>query len=1738
MSLNYSKTGSEHLTDNNSKTGSEQPLPVSDSKTPASNDEKVIEIQYKFKINDIKGQGLVFGMPEIIPAYADTLIDGVKFKDIFDSILKDSTLNAIMNNRPDTTEGAKQILIAQLEGDLEERTLKTNLANKQETEKQVNELKSKFQQNIQIVKDTNVNNAPQFAEISNDPNLTQVPNEVFSDRLLDLINHYKMLINAIKSQNLFTMGKYQVDVKNFPIFDISNFNIDENNVKRSLAAFLFYVAKTFMRIPIVLLTASTTLEELKNYECIIQQSNIINYKNRLEFYQILKSHIYPSEINEPIQETIHIDDVVDCKKNVDAKVTKGKKKKKVTNPVVAEEKKANGVMVGGADTINTKLIEAINRNEAAKKLYESFKKSGVRISIDMLSLLLINLLNSKTEEYYDYFIIAFCERLIYIIEYWCSPPNGQGPRKTDQKSTKLGNLHFSQISVYIDPVTKTTTKPRYFASILQKIHNTNDNLITFVKIRKGRTTVDVDNSNNTYNDGTTMNIRYSGMEDPNNIIKQTSKLTEEDRTILSFRYDDDIKPFYKDCDRVKYASGNSVTIYKLKGETCLPKTKYISEIKDDNQLAGPADYKHNFNLGPFTYIYTENENNEAIAKSTIFKNKILNQLISGKPVCIIGYGASGSGKTSVLIQLDAPNQSEPQPGLLMYLSNELGDINYTNCSVQIIEFGEVSKSEPNPQNENAFRGNYIYDTNTKKWTGTTYIMASKNNNTCGSMFKDILQFMDYQRIVRKTPNNPESSRTHVIIALTYTNDNTVRKLFICDLAGVENEFNCVGLVDDEGGDEMFLTIPKKRIPCDTGNQSSQVLPAAQSQPLSSASASQSLSSTTVSQLPSRSSTSAAQLQSRSSASTAQLQSRSSASESQPQSLSSTSESQSMPPIFYGEVTKINEQISYISNPKSDENYDRAHIEVYKYRIIELMKYIINSLNLETSDFGIKQTAANMENNSFILRNMKLPLGNYFNAVRTNLKNNDGLIEFINELNKLDVSSSGNIIATGKSTGYTISDYNIGHLCKGDEIEKTFDPLQYFDNKYSFIKNTSRKKSKDDLQPNDYIKEVLSSRIQSYISTKANNLSLTDVKTHMINDIKRILEENIYKNKYPKSSNTYKKACYEYLKSLFNENIINKIIKKIDEMSGTYTNIVDEIRNCDTALRKVSLPTGTHKTLTDSKEINDNNTELPKQFDLTYNFNGTTLIINYNGNEVHKITNFNNNMVNFNFMINYDLTEIPTLNNTECIVYKEQPTKVIKNKIFNFILDIDKDIINTSLTLPSETLIKSLFNIQKGRESTNKAELYKFVTDLKTGFLNPTQNDEYNAFQRQVLLEQLGFSRVSGYLDKQLDTNQPQNNKSFEQLENDFVNRTTIRKAGSSKKQSGGTNDEEEDNKIIKQCNSRTAEGKYINKFLKEMREGIPKYVASINNKKGMPSFFSKCLPLQCNPEFRDCLGINNYAPLPVKKDTQSYGELVDMIIRLTGESASTQPAVSKDIVFCVFCILNLSEPPLVKDPPPVTYFDLTKIQQLYQVLDNIQIDTFRNLDIVLKNVISEMYEILNSEQYKNFNYRDQNIKSMFKFAFNIFKDYKKTKKIILPEFSMYVKKFIDLFSNINAATPIGTVLFTDSVAKNFVEVNTCNTSQSIDYNNLSFQAKTNENIVQSNAESNSPPAQEYDTDSKEDESEFTKWNAYEIEDEEAKRGEAKRERGKSRWGNNRGGSKINKTQYRFPKRNNRITKRN
>ena len=248
--------------------------------------------------------------------------------------------------------------------------------------------------------------------------------------------------------------------------------------------------------------------------------------------------------------------------------------------------------------------------------------------------------------------------------------------------------------------------------------------------------------------------------------------------------------------------------------------------------------------------------------------------------------------------------------------------------------------------------------------------------------------------------------------------------------------------------------------------------------------------------------------------------------------------------------------------------------------------------------------------------------------------------------------------------------------------------------------------------------------------------------------------------------------------------------------------------------------------------------------------------------------------------------------------------------------------------------------------------------------------------------------------------------------------------------------------LIKACENRTKEGRYINYFLKDMREGIAKYVRDITHTNGYPSFFTKCLPIQCSPEFKECLGVDNYSIPVTNTIANSYGALVDTV-----KSLCTSEQKDK-IVFCVFCVINLSEPGLAVDPPPIPYIDITGLQQYYKMLENIDLDiTFRDVTVILKNIKESMDKIINSKQITEYTKTDTGFKSGLEGFLTAIEQYKDPlQKGDLSAILQNVKSFISIITNLNASTPIGTLLFADSMAKSFVEVNTCNVSSPAKYN--------------------------------------------------------------------------------------------
>lgn len=1631
--------------------------------TNSDSESETVTITYNLRVQNNPTQGLVFNNLSFNDNSNDITFDGILLKDILTSIMNDDGLKTILGNRSDTTHGQQLINQAITSTNTLSRTKNAKYLNESENLTRIAELDKSF--SIETTSSLSNGNYPKIMILDKLPVLD---NDIFNRRLKSLIIAYNQLNGIIVNDGLFQIGKY--GKTKIQSNEIKEEHFKDTSSKKTLSAFLFFVAKTFMRIPIVLLTAST---DVNTVESSIGDNNN-NKQSIISLYKKLKTDIYPTDITQP---------------GVNAEV-------------------------------NTKLIEGIQKtSKTASNLYNSYVNSKTPISIDMICFLLISFASLETSANYDYFIIAFCERLIYIINYWCA-----GISDNKKYSSKLGYLHSSEFKVTdTNDDGQKVIPTRSFASILQKIHNTNDNLITFVKIRKGRVIKDPTKDNAIINDGKTMNIRYSGIPDTETPEKQTDVLTQDGK-ILQFRYDPKIEPFYKQSENVLLPNSTKPTLLYTRN--------YVV-----------PDYKYDFNIGPFTRIYDETSTNETIAtKSNIFKTKIRDKLIeSGDPVCIIGYGSSGSGKTSVLIQLSQPNEA-PQPGILMYLSNDLGEKGYNNCSVQIIEFGKNGKEYKDGYvfdynkmtgdvNEGAFRGQYIYNTGTGwKIKGSEFSMSSETKCTQGSMFNDILYFMEYQRLVKTTPNNPVSSRTHVIISMTYKDNSSskTRQLFICDLAGVENTFDCTKIEDrDTTSITSFFTelnigpeaCPESQSDAPIGNNqvvrkmASIIESSTKLQSESKQLSKQLTHAVNNGHTPSASAVSKGRTPSAQAVSNQPQNDKPSENiqvvpnqHSEPAPTSSKTNSQY---TTFGNMIKVNKSLTggipLNTGINSLKNYI-AYYESYDQDFGKQIKTVLPQF---------ENIADKIINNSFIRTNQKFPIGNYFNTVKNYISDykNDVESKSVENINT-SLRKLANVIDDLKSVN--VPNTIIKLIC-----DLNGNNLKYKANNVTNDRHCIISYKTVNIETPSMVKLKM---IKSLFSNKFSNI------IKIIKIIENFSENNLGRYDYDKY-NTYN-ANTNMNKPITDRN--SEILKKVDTLSKFLLRYVQYLFPVGSStvgkkptrfanikqMKNHKEPTS--QTDTDAIRFHDNfsfenwNAEGSDDFynlitplnlndytDLDNATYGQSLrIISYTDSQNPKLSvnvsvndaleisvtydsiNDSPNFTQPNIKIINPLIENGKMQDVNCTFTRifdnpkflnsinakcyrvdgksdempitKKPTELSELKsIFNFTIPLNKiTALFTNLTTIYENH-KSLFNALyelKHKKKIKDNEKIPYLFYLKSNFLNEF-TPEYNEFQLHMMFEHLRY-----YVNKDAKI---KNNENYTlEYIDESLDEKNNKSSGGAIQKGGGTLPEE--------CAYRTLEGKYINAFLKEMREGIAKYVRDVNNKKGLPSFFTKCLPIQCSPEFKECLGVDNYSIPKQNTKNESYGKLVDTVKNLVENE--------NNIVFCVLCVMNFSEPGLAKDPPPIPYIDITELQQYYKILENIEYEkTFRDVKLIIQNILNCMNTIINDDSVKYYadkyekglilslqtNYLNpiiENIKINNNNAGNAGDNttYKIDTNVDIVDSNlrviiMNVKAFIEFISNINAATMIGTGLFTDSVAKNFVEVNTCNATKNI--NTITYDVK-------------------------------------------------------------------------------------
>ena len=236
-------------------------------------------------------------------------------------------------------------------------------------------------------------------------------------------------------------------------------------------------------------------------------------------------------------------------------------------------------------------------------------------------------------------------------------------------------------------------------------------------------------------------------------------------------------------------------------------------ITQKNILDNVLKYDSKYVFGKFTNVFAPSQTNQEIAKEM---NDIVMKVNEHKPVFLIGYGASGAGKTSTLIY----NNKQKTPGILVEICNLLCNQNtpkYNKIELFVKEY-YITKLAENKKcsGDNTIDSPYICSENTYNFTvknqnielDGVFNSSPKHayrvdklkemqliEDDIGKTFGEVMMYLvDSDRYVKATTNNPNSSRSHTLIFVKLiSNDQNIKNnghIVVGDFAGVENVFTC------------------------------------------------------------------------------------------------------------------------------------------------------------------------------------------------------------------------------------------------------------------------------------------------------------------------------------------------------------------------------------------------------------------------------------------------------------------------------------------------------------------------------------------------------------------------------------------------------------------------------------------------------------------------------------------------------------------------------------------------------------------------------------------------------------------------------------------------------------------------------------------------------------------------------------------------------------------------------------
>ena len=252
----------------------------------------------------------------------------------------------------------------------------------------------------------------------------------------------------------------------------------------------------------------------------------------------------------------------------------------------------------------------------------------------------------------------------------------------------------------------------------------------------------------------------------------------------------------------------------------------------------------------------------------------------------------------------------------------------------------------------------------------------------------------------------------------------------------------------------------------------------------------------------------------------------------------------------------------------------------------------------------------------------------------------------------------------------------------------------------------------------------------------------------------------------------------------------------------------------------------------------------------------------------------------------------------------------------------------------------------------------------------------------------------------------------------------------------------------KVCSVRRAEGYYINETLRQMRDAIKQSIIAKGGDMlyNSPDFISQCISDYCPDTEYKCF------KLPKKKDKMEIDSIIfkniyanlQEIYNLSSETYTVEEFY-KNILVGIFCVLNISTG--ANNPPPVPYVDINDLKKAYFNKQAREIKT-PFTDIVHRiNKINHPkptqpdekppptlldINIKNPHANVMFNSLTNDVMTQLNKSTLTFKNLHES-----TDMSKLIEKIISEIDNHNAATAIGTLEFTDSIAKYNTVHNTC-----------------------------------------------------------------------------------------------------